>query len=95
MQGGGGGGSVRDYVGVGGYDAVGGYGSPTQGGGGGFPMHSSHPVFIPPGVNDGTLTFPLGWLPFSPACGSIEVPLSLEQDGGAWGLPGVGHGGFV
>jgi hypothetical protein len=31
MQGGGGGGSVRDYVGVGGYDAVGGYGSPTQG----------------------------------------------------------------
>jgi hypothetical protein len=52
------GGGVRDYVRVGNYDVVGGYGSPAQGSDGGFPARSSHPVFISLGVNDGALTFP-------------------------------------
>jgi hypothetical protein len=69
----------------------GGMGSPVQDDNYGSPVRSRRPVFGSPAVDGGTP----GWLPFSPACGSGEVPLSPEQGGGAWGSPGAGCGGFV
>jgi hypothetical protein len=63
--------------GVHGYDAVGGYCSPAcspvQDSGYGSPVCSPHPVFDSPMVDDGVLTFPLGWLPFSPMSRSTEL----------------------
>jgi hypothetical protein len=85
-------GGLHGYLGQGGGMGSpalhGGYGSLVQDDAYGSPVRPHRLVSGSSVVDGGTLTFPLGWLPFSSACGSAEVPLSSEQSSGA-GRSGV------